>query len=88
MKYTGLYYSVQATVWRLLIAAAQRREIQIFATTHSWDCVAAFQEALLEDNYAASGQLIRLEKQGDKIRKVPYSADDLAIAIREGIEVR
>jgi len=85
---TGLYYGVQANVWRLLIAAAQRRNVQIFATTHSWDCIAAFQSALLQGESPQLGQLIRLERTTEGIRKVPYTANDLAIAVREGIEVR
>ncbi len=85
---TGLHYRVQADVWRLLLKVAKERDIQIFATTHSWDCVAAFQEALIESDSPSIGQLIRLEKTDRGIRKVPYTASDLAIAVREGIEVR
>jgi len=85
---TGLHYRAQADVWRLLLAIAKERDIQIFATTHSWDCVAAFQEALIESDSPSIGQLIRLEKTDRGIRKVPYTASDLAIAVREGIEVR
>jgi predicted ATP-dependent endonuclease of OLD family len=42
---TGLYYEVQADMWRLILETAQRLDVQVFATTHSWDCVSAFQEA-------------------------------------------
>lgn len=41
----GLHYSVQTEVWKLLFKLAKQRNIQIFATTHSLDCVRSFQKA-------------------------------------------
>ncbi len=85
---TGLYYRVQTDMWRLLIDTAQRLNVQIFATTHSWDCVAAFQEALGQQPSDDVGCLFRLQRRDDTIRAIQYDRDDLAIAVREGIEVR
>lgn len=85
---TGLYHGAQTDLWRLLIETAQRLDVQIFATTHSWDCVAAFQEALAQSPGESVGRLFRLESQGEDIRAVKYDADDLAIAVRQAIEVR
>lgn len=84
----GLYYRAQADMWRLLFKVAKERDIQIFATTHSWDCVAAFQEALAEDGNADQGYLFRLQRRGDRIYPVGYTSDDLDIAVRQAIEVR
>ena len=36
---TGLHYSVMGDLWRLVTKTAQRLDIQVFATTHSLDCV-------------------------------------------------
>jgi hypothetical protein len=36
---TGLHYSVMADMWRLVIGAARQFGVQVFATTHSFDCV-------------------------------------------------
>ncbi len=85
---TGLYHGVQTQMWQLLIEIAQRLNIQIFTTTHSWDCVAAFQEALNSNDNHPQGRLFRLEVQGDHISAVRYDADDLDIAVRQAIEVR
>lgn len=38
----GLHYSVQGKVWTLLFEMAERLDIQVFATTHSWDCIESF----------------------------------------------
>ncbi len=85
---TGLYYEAQTDMWRLLIETAQRLNIQIFATTHSWDCVKAFQGALAETQAASVGKLFRLEKSGEDIKSSEYTANDLEVAVRELVEVR
>ncbi len=46
---SGLHYTVQADMWRLIFRVAHRLNVQVFATTHSWDCIEAFQKAALED---------------------------------------
>ena len=38
----GLHFTVQEKVWELLFELAQKLDIQIFATTHSWDCIESF----------------------------------------------
>lgn len=84
---TGLYYEVQADMWRLILETAQRLNVQVFATTHSWDCVSAFQEALGNVN-SEIGKLFRLDMKYGKIRAVEYLAQDLKIALQQNIEVR
>ena len=85
---TGLYYGVLTDMWRLILETSARQNAQVFATTHSWDCVRAFQQALSNTTDPNSGCLIRLEKNDDKIEAVSYSPRELDIAIRQGIEVR
>ncbi len=41
----GLYYTVQPSIWKFLFQVAHRLNVQVFATTHSWDCIEAFQQA-------------------------------------------
>ena len=36
---TGLHYSVMPDVWKLIITKAAASNTQVFATTHSWDCI-------------------------------------------------
>jgi hypothetical protein len=36
---TGLHYSVMADMWKLVISKAIASKVQVFATTHSWDCI-------------------------------------------------
>ncbi len=85
---TGLHYEAQTDMWRLIIKMAQELNVQVFATTHSWDCIAAFQEALKQLEDRAVGKLFRLDSKYGKLRAVEYDAEDLEIAVRQSIEVR
>lgn len=85
---TGLYHGVQTDVWRFLIEIARHLNVQIFATTHSWDCVEAFQEALADSTDPNEGKLFRLQRRGDTIYPVDYTVEQLGVAVRHAIEVR
>jgi AAA domain, putative AbiEii toxin, Type IV TA system len=87
---TGLYYGLQADLWRLLIETAQNLNIQIFATTHSWDCIVAFQEALAQTRNGQDnlGMLFRLQERKGDIVAVDYDAEKLDVAVDHMIEVR
>lgn len=84
---SGLHYSVQPDIWRLIFKVANRLNVQVFATTHSWDCLTAFQEAAKEDEQD-EGVLIRLLERKGKITTVQFDEDELEVVAREGIEVR
>jgi len=83
----GLHYSAQLDVWRLINRLASRLNVQVFATTHSWDCIEAFQKATQEDTQS-EGVLIRLESKKGKIIATLFDEQELGIATREQIEVR
>ena len=83
----GLHYSVQLDLWRLIFGLAQRLNVQVFATSHSWDCIEAFQKAA-QENKQEEGVLIRLENKKGTVLPIIFDEDKLAIATREQIEVR
>jgi len=78
---------VQPELWQLILQIAYRLNVQVFATTHSWDCIKGFQEAAQEDKQN-EGLLIRLESKKDDISVTLFDERRLAIATREEIEVR
>jgi hypothetical protein len=87
---SGLHYSVQSEMWRLIVEVAHRLNVQVFATTHSWDCVEAFQKAIQQDP-RGDGLLISLrDKEGEPghVVAVLFDETELAIVTREQIEVR
>lgn len=82
----GLHHTVQLGLWRIVFDLAQELDIQIFATSHSWDAVEAFQKVAEET--PQEGALIRLtRKEGDIIPTV-FPETELAVATRDHIEVR
>lgn len=85
---TGLYYEVLIDLWKLVLEIAAKTKTQVFATSHSWDCVQAFQQALREVSERRIGQLVRLDREGEEVQPVIYSASELDIAMRQRIEVR
>jgi AAA15 family ATPase/GTPase len=83
----GLHYSIQPDVWRLIFRAASRLNVQVLTTTHSWDCIEAFQKAAVEA-VSEEGMLIRLREKGGKIVATGFDERQLRIVTRDDIEVR
>ncbi len=83
----GLYYTVQPDLWQFIFRVARRLNVQVFATTHSWDCIKAFQKAASAEKQT-EGLLIRLESKKGDIAPTLFDDHQLEIATREQIEVR
>ena len=83
----GIHHSIQAKFWNMVLQTAERNNVQVIATTHSWDCVAGFARAAneLED---AEGILYRIQRNGERLRAVEYPETELANAAKHRIEVR
>jgi len=84
---TGLHHSVMTKMWRLVIETARRLGVQVFATTHSEDCVRALAEAAEQDAAAADDVSLHRIDPGEE-ETMRYAADDLIVATRRHIEVR
>ena len=84
---TGLHYTTLTDLWRLIFKTARHLNVQVLATTHSWDCIAAFSQAWNEVE-ESEGLFFRLSRRGDKIKPVIYTAEGLGIAVEQEIEVR
>ena len=82
----GLHHSVQASIWSTIFRLASDLNVQVFATSHSEDCVHAFQQAAAES--PEDGVLVRLTRRGDQVFPTEFDEDELAIATRNDIEVR
>ena len=83
----GIHHSVQYDFWKMVLQTAQENAVQVFATTHSWDCVRGFAYASAEIG-EAEGMLVRLDRDERGLRAVRYSEEDLKVAADQGIEVR
>lgn len=61
----GLHYSIQEKVWNLLFEMSQQLDIQVFVTTHSWDCIESFSKVAIEHK-DIEGVLFRVGKSAKK----------------------
>ena len=88
----GLHYSVQEKVWGLLFEVAERHNIQIFATTHSWDCIESFTKVAVART-ETDGVLFRLGRSvrtSDQGRVIATVFDEAALQniTQQDVEVR
>ena len=81
---TGLHHTVLDEMWKLVIRTAMRLNVQVFATTHSHDCVRCFSE-LQED---LSGQVALMRIESGSSRSTSYAGDELRLAASEDMELR
>ena len=83
----GIHYSVERDYWRMVLQTAHENNVQVVATTHSWDCIRGFAQAATDLN-DVDGVLVRLDRQAETLHAVEYSEEELQIAAEQGIEVR
>lgn len=83
---SGLHYSVLPDVWKLIFKTAKDLNVQVFATTHSKDCVEAFAQAAYDS--PDDGMLIRLERHDEKIVAKTIEEEMLVDAVNYEVEVR
>ncbi len=84
---TGLHYSALTKMWRMVIVTAERLHLQVFATTHSVDCLRALRNAIADaPELADEISVHRLERNNPK--SVRYSAQELDAAMESEMEIR
>lgn len=84
---TGLHYSVMADMWRLINDAAKLFNVQVFATTHSYDCVHSLATICREVEDDESKITIQRIEHGHS-KAIPYTEADIRIAAERKIEIR
>ncbi|VAW46247.1 hypothetical protein MNBD_GAMMA04-290 [hydrothermal vent metagenome] len=88
----GLHYSVQEKVWALLFKLSKELNIQIFATTHSWDCIESFSKTAVE-NKNIEGVLFRVGKsmrdsEKGRVIATVFDEEQLYSITQSDVEVR
>ncbi|MDR2116755.1 MAG: AAA family ATPase [Planctomycetaceae bacterium] len=84
----GLHYTIQEQLWKIIFLMSQRLNVQVFATTHSNDCIETFESVLNSSGNTQAGKLIRLDNKNGTIIPVEFDAKDLEIINRNDIEIR
>lgn len=82
---SGLHYTTQMKLWQLIFKLADQYNVQIFATTHSNDCLNAFAKNA-QNNQAI---MFRLNKVENGIIAMPFSEmDRIGFALDNNIDLR
>ena len=84
----GLHYTTQEKLWEIIFYLAEKLNIQVFATTHSRDCIEGFENVLNKTENKLTGKMIRLSNRKGKISPVEFDKDELKIATEQDIEIR
>ncbi len=83
----GLYWGVQPKLWETVFKISGELNVQVFATTHSKDCVRAFEDVWKKNE--SNGTFYRMDKNQDgRIKCVSYDPETLADALEMDVEVR
>ncbi len=88
----GLHYSVQRQAWDLVLHLAKELDVQVFATTHSSDCINAFSSSSVSDT-STDSVLFRLgrsvmEGEHNKLIATLFDEEKLGRLTQASIEVR
>jgi AAA domain, putative AbiEii toxin, Type IV TA system len=83
---TGLHYSVMSQMWSLIYNTARDLDVQVFATTHSYDCVYSLADICSAHGEKNAVTVQRIE--AGRQRSVPYDEDEITVAASRDIEVR
>jgi hypothetical protein len=83
----GIHYSTMKNVWRAIAKASREFNVQVFATTHSRECIVAAHEAMQESG-DYDFRLHRLERVKKRVKAATLDRADLSSIIESGLEVR
>ena len=78
----GLHYKTMEVLWNAVVSLCKERNIQLFATTHSYECIESF------INATKDGLTYRIERTGNGHKAVQYTAEDVTESIRRRWELR
>lgn len=82
----GVHHSVLRDLWRVIGHLARQLNVQVVATTHSYECIRAARDSLRAVELPM--RLYRLDRVEDGIRVVSYDEDTLDAALQMELELR
>jgi AAA15 family ATPase/GTPase len=87
---TGLHYSVLEQLWALIFKYAQALNVQVFATTHSYDAIKTFTYLTENEGNEDQGAYFRLQtnRKTGLVEAISYDAERLESALETESEIR
>ena len=78
----GLHYETMDILWKAIVSMCKERNIQLFATTHSYECIESFANA------APAGNIYRIERKENEHKAVRYNSEEALSFINKRWEMR
>lgn len=85
---TGIHYSKMNNFFIKLLTSSLKRNAQIFATTHSKECIESFTKALEETGLQSEGRIIRLAETKHGIKAYTMEFAEFENALLAESEIR
>ncbi len=84
---SGLHHSVMKDVWSAIAETARQDDVQVFATTHSWECLRAAHESFAQgEQYDL--RVHRLDREQGRVISTTYDPEMIETALFSGLELR
>ncbi|MBN1323516.1 MAG: AAA family ATPase [Methanotrichaceae archaeon] len=83
----GFHHSSMEMVWTSIATAARRSNVQIFATTHSLECIFSAHKAFSKGT-PYDMRVHRLDREDDLVKAVTFGQDDLDAVLEFRMDVR
>ncbi len=84
---TGLHHTVMEDMWKFLHDCSKRYNVQIIATTHSWDCYHSL--AVICRDYVSDGSEVTISRiERGREEAVGYTEQEIVAVADRAIEVR
>ena len=84
---TGLHWTIMEEMWQFVVKVAQRSNVQIFATTHSYDCIRGL-GSLIQSRPDLTDQVCIQKVDTSLKQAVCLRGDQIKVAVEQDIEVR
>lgn len=83
---TGLHYTVMRQMWSFVIDVCREFNIQVFATTHSYDCIHSLAFICSDEETAKEITVQHIESGSSE--SIQYTDSEIKLAARRHIEMR
>ena len=85
----GIHYSVMEKVWQSIDVATRKFNTQLFATTHSYECIRAAHQAFSKSElYDFRYLRLEREKETNHIKSLVYDKDNIETSLELNWEMR
>jgi AAA15 family ATPase/GTPase len=84
----GLHHSAQEKLWNAIFKWSEKLNVQVFATTHSYECIKAFTRFAENSLFPGKAKLYRIEIEKGSHKSVEFGTNELKRFLENIWEIR